>query len=164
MERRHRLRRLVWLLAAVLVLGIGGAWLRDSSVVAVKHVEIEGASGKDSEALRLALTTAAEDMTTLHVRKADLETAAEPYPMVASISVKRKFPHTLSIQIKSRVPVAQIVSGTTHQAVAADGVVLRGVKPGAVPVVRMNGLPSGSRVEGGRPLRAIQILAAAPAP
>jgi cell division protein FtsQ len=164
MQRRYRLRRLCWVFAVVLVLGIAGTWLRDSSVVAVKHVEITGASGQDSEALRLALTTAAQDMTTLHVRKGDLETAAEPYPAVASISVKRKFPHTLSIQVKSRVPVAQIVSGANHQSVAADGVILRGVKPGAVPVVRMNGLPSGSRVEGGRALRAIEILAAAPAP
>lgn len=164
MQRRYRLRRLCWLTAIVLVLGIGGAWLRDSSVVAVKHVEIQGASGRDSENLRYALTTAAHDMTTLHVRQADLNTAAEPYPTVASISVKRKFPNTLSIQIKSRDPVAQIVSGGTRQAVAADGVILRGVKPGAVPAVHVNGLPTGGRVQGGRALRAIQILAAAPPP
>src|SRR5262245_31794393 len=114
MQRRHRLRRLAWLSAIVLVVVIGGMWLRDSSVFAVKHVEIEGASGQGSEALRSALTTAAQDMTTLHVREGDLKTAADPYPTVASISVKRKFPHTLSIQIKSRVPVAQIVSGSTR--------------------------------------------------
>lgn len=164
MQRRYRLRRLCWVAAIVLVVGIGGAWLRDSSVLAVKHVEIKGATGQDSENLREALTTAAQEMTTLHVRESDLKTAAEPYPTVASISVKRRFPNTLSIEVKSREPVAQIVSGSAHQAVAADGVILRGVKPGAVPVVRMNGLPTGTRVEGGRALRAIQVLAAAPPP
>jgi cell division protein FtsQ len=164
MQRLYRFRRLCWLVVIVLVVGVGAAWLRDSSVVAVKHVEIDGASGQDSERLRSALTSAAHDMTTLHVREGELKTAAEPYPTVASISVKRKFPHTLSITVKSREPVAQIVAQGTRQAVAADGVILRGVKPGAVPVVRMDTLPSGTRVNGGRALRAIQILGAAPTP
>lgn len=164
MHRRHRLRRIYWLAVIVLVLGVGGAWLRDSSVVAVKHVEIEGASGQDSESLRAALTSAARDMTTLHVRESELKTAAEPYPTVASISVKRKFPDTLAIKVQSREPVAQIVSQGTHQAVAGDGVILRGVKSGRVPVVRMDRLASGTRVTAGRALTAIQVLGAAPAP
>lgn len=164
MQRRHRLRRSCWLAVIVLALGVGGAWLRDSSVVAVKHVEIEGASGQDSERLRAALKSAAHDMTTLHVRESELKTAAEPYPTVASISVKRKFPNTLAIKVRSREPVAQIVSQGTHQAVAGDGVILRGVKSGRVPVVRMDRLASGTRVTAGRALKAIQVLGAAPAP
>lgn len=164
MQRRYRLRRICWLLAITLFLGVGGAWLRDSSVVAVKHVQIDGATGQDAAHLRTALTSAAHDMTTLHVREGELKTVAEPYPTVASISVSSKLPNTLKIKVKSREPVAAIVASGTRQAVAADGVILRGVKPGAVPVVRMNGLPTGGRVKGGRALRAIRILGAAPAP
>jgi cell division protein FtsQ len=164
MQRRYLLRRILWLVAIVLFLGVGGALLRDSSVVAVKHVQIEGATGQDAEHLRAALTSAARDMTTLHVREGELKTVAEPYPTVASISVSAKLPNTLRIKVKSRTPVAAIVAGGTRQAVAADGVILRGVKPGAVPIVHMDGLPTGGRVKGGRALRAIRILGAAPEP
>lgn len=164
MDRRYRLRRLCWLTAIVLLLGIGGAWLRDSPVVAIKHVNIEGASGQDAEALRAALADAAHDMTTLHVRKDELETVAEPYPMVASIAVKRQFPNTLTITVESREPVAAIPIGGTRKAVAADGVILREVKYGVLPIVRVDELPAGDRVRSRDALRALAILAAAPKP
>lgn len=162
MQNRDRMYRLGWLVAIVLILVVGGIWLRDSPVFAIKHVNVEGATGQEAEHLRAALTDAAMDMTALHVRKDELETVAEPYPTVASISVSRKLPNTLTIKIKSREPVAAIVVGESRLAVAADGVLLRGVKTAGVPIVRLEGLPTGDRVTGGKGLDAIKILGAAP--
>lgn len=164
MQNRYRLYRLGWLIAIVLIVVVGGIWLRDSPVFAIKHVNVEGATGQDADRLRSALTDAAMDMTALHVRKDELETVAEPYPTVASISVSRKLPNTLTIKIQSREPVAAIVVGETRQAVAADGVLLRGVKTGSVPIVRLEGLPTGDRITGGKALAAIRVLGAVPKP
>ena len=52
--------------AAVLLAG-GWMWLRDSSLVRVRNVQVTGVHGAGSGAVRSALTAAAQDMTTLNV-------------------------------------------------------------------------------------------------
>lgn len=163
-RRRYRIRRLAWVAALGLIAIVFTAWFRDSSVVAVKHVKIEGISGREAERVRIALESAARDMTTLHVRTDDLRTAVEPYPSVASIDVKRGFPNTLTIVVHSREPVAAIAVGSTRIAVSADGVLLRGSTAHGVPLVPLRMPPTGSRVTGSKESQALAVLGAAPKP
>src|SRR5215470_12473122 len=67
-------------------------WLRDSSLVAVRQVDVTGLSGSQAPRVRAALQEAARDMTTLHVRTKQLQTALAPYPAVQSIEAHADFP------------------------------------------------------------------------
>lgn len=163
-RRRYRIRRLAWVAALALIAIVFAAWFRDSGLVAVKHVRIEGIGGREADRVRFALEGAARDMTTLHVRTGDLRTAVEPYPSVASIDVKRGFPNTLTIVVHSREPVAAIAVGSTRVAVSADGVLLRGSSPRGVPLVPLRMPPTGTRVSGAKELQALAVLGAAPKP
>src|SRR4051812_35196824 len=74
--------------AFLCVLGVLGAlwlWLRDSPLVAVEDVTVTGLSGPDAGRVREALSDAARDMTTLHVREGELRTAVDPYPGVLDV-------------------------------------------------------------------------------
>jgi cell division protein FtsQ len=158
------MRRIAWLTVLVTALAIAGFWLRDSSLVRVKNVEVTGITGPDARRVRATLTEAASDMTTLHVRTGQLRTVVEPYPAVGSIAVEADFPSTLKITVHQREPVAAIVFGGSRTAVAADGTILRGTRAGSVPIVPMQMSPVGNRVRGGRALSALRVLGAAPAP
>lgn len=163
-RRRYRFRRMAWIAALCLIAIVFAAWFRDCGLVAVKHVKIEGIGGREADRVRFALESAARDMTTLHVRADELRTAVEPYPSVASIDVKRGFPNTLTIVVRSREPVAAIAVGDTRVAVAADGVLLRGSSTRGVPLVPLRMPPTGSRVTGARESQALAVLGAAPKP
>ena len=58
---------LLALVAGALALTYFG-WFRDSSLVAVRDVEVEGVSSADRERIVAELTDAAQGMTTLHVQ------------------------------------------------------------------------------------------------
>ncbi|MEK6277657.1 MAG: hypothetical protein AABM29_06585 [Actinomycetota bacterium] len=156
-------RRLVGL--AVLALALAALymlWFRDSSLVAVKTVKLEGAAADGR--LARALTSAARDMTTLHVRPAELEKAAEPFPLVESISVSPGFPSTLTIHINRRDPAALIGEGSNAVPVSADGIVLRGVSAVdlELPRLPLAAPPKQDRLAG--PIRdQALVLGAAPA-
>ena len=95
---------------AVIALTAGGAvWLRDSSLVAVTDVEITGRHRLRRRAgQRQALTAAAQDMTTLHVREDVLRDAVARYTSVGDITIQTDFPHTLTIRVIERRPVAAL--------------------------------------------------------
>src|SRR3954466_3700002 len=96
-------------LAALLVLAGGGwLWLRDSSLVAVKEVEITGVTSSDGDRVRAALESAALGMTTLAVDAAALHHAAAPYASVGDLRVSADFPHRLHIEVVEREPVAAL--------------------------------------------------------
>ena len=87
--------------AAVLALLAGGwLWLRDSSLVAVRQVSVSGLTGSDAPRVRAALQDAALDMTTLHVRASQLNTAVEPFPAVQAVEAHADFPHRLRIVVR----------------------------------------------------------------
>lgn len=162
-RRGIRLRRGAWIAAVLLLVVSFGAWLRDSSLVAVKHVEVQGITGRDRAAVERALTTAGLDMTTLHVRENVLRTAVEPFPAVAAIDVSRKLPNRLIVRVDQRRPVAVISAGGIRQAVAGDGVILRGAPTRGVPTIPASIAAAGDRVTGRRELQALRLLDAAPA-
>ena len=68
-------------------------WFRDSSLVAVRDVKVEGVSSADHDRIVAALTDSARGMTTLHVQTDRLESAVRQFPTVASVSADTSFPH-----------------------------------------------------------------------
>jgi cell division protein FtsQ len=158
-------RRLV--LAALVALLLGGLyhlWLRDSSLVAVSDVEVTGLTTKDGPRIQAMLESVAEDMTTLHVRTDELEEAVSTFPVVGSIHVEPDFPHGLRIEVTER-PAAGLVSvDGVPMPVAADGTILRGLRPPeGLPVLPMEKPAAESQVTDPRTLRALLVAGAAPA-
>ena len=137
--RRLSFPRRAWLPAAagvLLVLVAGLFWLRDSSLVAVEKVTITGASGPDAPRIESALRSVARDMTTMHVRKDELDQAVEEFPTVNELRVESDFPHHLRIEVIERSPVAVVGQGEDKVPVTAGGTELRGATaPDDLPVV-----------------------------
>ncbi|MGH2855781.1 MAG: cell division protein FtsQ/DivIB, partial [Solirubrobacteraceae bacterium] len=123
--RRRRLRNaLIAVLAALPLLGGGWLWLRDSSLVAVEHVQVGGVHGVDAAGIDAALSGAARRMTTLDVNVGALRAAVAPFRVVRGLSVSASFPHELRIRVVEQLPVAALTVAGVRTAVAADGVVL----------------------------------------
>jgi cell division protein FtsQ len=161
-----RLRRhLLLLTAGLLVLSSGYQfWLRDSSLVAVEKVTITGLSTSGSERVRLALTTAARSMTTLHVDHEALERAVAGYPVVRELEVTTDFPHGLQIHVVEHVPVATAVGAGGRVAVAGDGTILQGVTADKrLPTVEVEGAIGVERLRDATALASAAIAGAAPA-
>jgi cell division protein FtsQ len=151
--------------AAVLALLVAGwMWLRDSSLVAVDRVTVTGISGPDAPRVRAALITAAEDMTTLHVRAGDLRAAVKPFSVVRGVEAHADFPHALRIVVREHVPVAALAAGPTRLAVAGDGTLLRGAPTQDLPLINAQAPPGGDLLSDKGAEKALALLAAAPAP
>ena len=162
-----RVRVLVVL--AILLAVLAGAyrfWLRDSSLVAVTEVKVTGATGADAEPIAAALSEAAGEMTTLHVRQERLREVVAGFPSVTGVSAEADFPHGLAIAVQSREPALTVRDGARTAVVAADGTVLSPdekagselpeIDSGTVP-------PPGARLEG-EPLELALVAGAAPEP
>ncbi len=160
---RRRTRVILAAVVLVAVLVPLGMWLRNSSLVRVEHVTVTGIAGRQAVAIRGALTEAALDMSVLDVRDDALRIAAEPYPIVRSLRTTTDFPHGLTITVNAYEPVAALRSGADLTPVAADGTILRGTSTRGLPVVGVRSTPGAGRVRDARSLRAIGLLAAAPA-
>ncbi len=158
---RYALAGAVTVLAVVL-LGVGWMWLRDSSFVAVQDVTITGAQGSQADEVRSALTRAARDMTTMHVREDELRAAVRQYPTVASVSAEADMPHRLRIVVRSRIPVAALDTGTRRIPVAGDGTVLTGSRTDDLPQVRVRTSVGGHRVRGEKASALVALMATAP--
>ncbi len=157
------LRILVAAAAIACVLAAGFMWLRDSSLVRVREVFVSGVSSSQEAHVRQALQTAALDMTTLHVREDALRRAVQAYASVADLRVDAEFPHKLSIEVVERTPAALAIAGGERVPVTAGGVLLRGVRPDAgLPVVRLDRVPTGTRIAERDALAAVAVVGAAP--
>jgi cell division protein FtsQ len=127
-------------LLSVLLLAGGWFWFRDSSLVAVEDVTINGLVSSERAAVRQA-----------------------PFASVAKVTAKADFPHALTITVLEHAPVAALQSGSAKLPVSGSGLVLRGVRaPKRLPVVAVPRMPSGTHVADRRPLLALHALAAAP--
>jgi cell division protein FtsQ len=140
-------------------------WLRDSSLVTVRDVKVEGVDGADSKRIAAALTDAAQSMTTLHVREDSLEDAVRQFPTVASVSADPSFPHGMTVHVTQRPPVLIASDGDREVAVAGDGSLLPGVgvKGDDLPGLRVEQLPVAGRLSGD-PLSEARAVGAAPGP
>jgi cell division protein FtsQ len=162
---RRGLRYGFALVAVLALVGGGWVWLRESSLVGVREVEVTGVTASEGDEVKAALESAAREMTTLHVREEVLRHAIARYSSVADLRVRTDFPHGMSIEVIEREPVAALSGGGARRvAVTGSGVLLRGVTPGRdLPSVLLDGAPAGPRVTDRRVLRALAVAGAAPA-
>lgn len=149
-------------LVVAVVLAGGWLWLRDSSLVEVRDVSVTGLASSEQAHIRQALSTAAADMTTLHVREEALRAAVRPYPSVASLRVQTDFPHAITIAVNERRPVATLDAGGEKVPASGDGLLLRGVRVSNLPVMHVRLTPAGARVTDRKTLAALGVVGAAP--
>jgi len=159
---RPPLRATVAFLCVLGVLGAMWLWLRDSPLVAVRSVTVTGVSGPDAGRVRDALSDAARDMTTLHVKTGELRTAVDPYPTVLDLSTHTDFPHGLRIAVHERNPIGAVVAGTQRVPVAADGTLMRTTPTADLPEISAKALPGGSHASDPDVRHAVAVLSAAP--
>jgi cell division protein FtsQ len=166
--RANRLALRVVLCATIALPLVGGSWvwLRNSSLVAVRHVHISGVQGIDGVQIRTALDDAATRMTTLHFNAAALRSAVAQFTIVGGLRVTTSFPHTMHISVVERPPVAALQSAGQRTAVAADGTVLgSALLLSSLPTINGSVEPApGVRLREPGALAAVAVLGAAPAP
>lgn len=160
--RRPRRRTLILLALAVVLLGGGWLWLRDSSLVAVERVDIRGLSGPGAAAAATALRDAARSMTTLDVDEARLRRVASAFPAVRGIRVSAHPPNRLVIVASPQVPVAALLAGGRPLAVAADGTLLPQAPTAGLAQVGLRSEPAGGRLQASAARMVVAALAAAP--
>lgn len=162
-RRRLRLGLIALALGAPLLSG-GWMWLRDSSLVAVRHVSVTGAHGPEARAIERALRLAARRMSTLDVDRGALLAAVAPFHLVRAIEVSTSLPHGMRIAVSERPPVAALLVGEAQTAVASDGMALGPrLLSGRLPAV--SGAyepPAGRRLHDWRLLGALALLGAEP--
>jgi cell division protein FtsQ len=161
---RLALRTVLIAIVAVPLLGGGWLWLRDSSLVSVRHVHITGVHGGDAIEIRQALANAAGRMTTMDFNLGALRSAVSSYAIVGAVHATTSFPHGVSISVTERPPVAALLTAGQRTAVAADGTALGpGLLSSSLPTV--TGAvepPAGARVREPAALAAVAVLGAAP--
>ncbi len=170
-RRRRRLalprfsaRRLALLAGAIVALGCGWLWFRDSSFVAIRRVSVTGLNGPDVGPIRSAIVAAAMRMTTLDVNMTQLQNAVSAYPEVHSMAVSTSFPHAAAIRVDEHVPVATVQVGAQNIVVDSDGVLI-GRSPiaiGPLPTIPLRSAPFGDRLTTAGSRAAVMTLAAAP--
>ena len=135
-------------------------WFRDSSLVAVDEVTVEGVTANEQE-ITAALEQVGLDQSTLHVDDDELAEAVAGFPTVASIRADATIPDKLKIIVTERPPVAVAKVEGQAVAVSGDGYVLPGISPdGELPRIESSGAPDGRLEEQGAAQAA--ILGAAP--
>ena len=158
-------RRALWcaVVSGALALAYFG-WFRNSSLVAIRDVEVEGVSGADRERIVAELTDAAKGMTTLHVQTDSLRDAVRQFPSVASVSADASLPHGLKIEVVERRPTLIARANGRQTPVAADGSLLPGARVGdqELPELSVDELPTSGRLSGDALSKAVAIGAAPP--
>jgi cell division protein FtsQ len=162
----NRLALRTTICAVVLLPSLGGGWLwlRDSSLVSVRHVHITGVHGQGALEIRQALDGAARRMTTMDFDVGAVRSAVSSFAIVGSLHVATSFPHSVSIAVSERPPVAALVSAGQRTAVAADGTVLGpALLSSSLPTVTGSVQPpAGARLRESSALAAVAVLGAAP--
>ena len=159
-------RRILMALGAALVLwALYFFWFRDSGFVKVEHVKITGATSSDARRVEAALTAAAHDMTTLHVRRDALMSAVAGFTSVKGVAAQAHFPHGLTITVIEERPVALLEADGERLLLAADGSVLRSMRsPVALPAIRSRAGAPSSKLSDRTALAELAVAAAAPRP
>jgi cell division protein FtsQ len=142
-SRRWATLRGVALLLALVGLVAGAGWLVFvSSVLAVERVEVQGVRTVPAErigraaAVPLGVPLARVDVDRVRER-------VEQVPVVAHAEIARSWPHTISLEIIERAPVAAVRSGGRHRLIDASGVMYRTVAapPRRLPVLTVGDDP-----------------------
>lgn len=149
------LRRLAMLLVLVgLVAGAG--WLVFvSSVLAVERVQVSGVRTVSADRITgAAVVPVGEPLASVDVD--EIRRRVEDVPVVARADISRSWPHTVSIEVTERTPVAAVRGGGAgYRLIDADGVMYRTVSdPRDLPVMSAGEHPRAA-VEGAAVLAAL---------
>jgi cell division protein FtsQ len=158
-----RVRIIVLATVAALTAWSGYLWLRSSSLVRVDDVTIKGVHGRYSRDIKRTLESVGRRMTTMHMRESDLEKSVALFPVVHSVSVSTGFPNHLKITVREYVPVARVTTAAGRRvAVASDGTLLPRLGQKKLPTVTVKEIPSSGRLQPGRALQLVGVLAGTP--
>lgn len=158
--RVWRRRAIVFGALALILAAVYMFWFRDSSLVAVDEVSVEGVTANEAE-ITAALEEVGLRQSTLHVDDDELAEAVARFPTVASIRADATIPNKLTIIVRERPPVAVAKIEGQRVAVSGDGLVLPGIEPAEeLPALEAEGAPDGRLDEEGAAQAA--ILGAAP--
>jgi cell division protein FtsQ len=126
-ERRHTLPSTRSLLVGLALLtAAAGVYLfaRESSVFAIRSIQVEGASPPLARRVRAALLpVVGASLVSLDRGAAARRVLA--LPEIASVSVDRAFPHTLRVTVRAERPVAVLRQADRAWLASAQGRVLR---------------------------------------
>lgn len=128
-ERRSFRLRLLGFTGLILVLLLAGVyhfWLRDSSFVSIKNLEVVGVSTKTEEGRQIdqAVRTAMGVMTTLNLKPEVLEEELARFPRVAGSKIETSLPDSAKVTVEIRRDGSIFGKGSDALLIATDGTVL----------------------------------------
>jgi cell division septal protein FtsQ len=121
---------------------------RETSMFAVRTIEIEGASPAVAAQVRAALR-AFEGRSLVSVDSARVEQRVDGLPVIRGSMVDRAFPHTLRIRVRPEVPVAVLRRGGEAWLVSARGRVIGASRLGTHRALPRIWLPLRTEIEVG---------------
>lgn len=140
-------------------------WLRDSPLVEIRNLTIEGVSSHTEEGGQItdAIDLAASEMTTLHLKPEVLDEELSRFPRVQSATIDGSFPGSATVTVALRSDGSVFDTGADELLIATDGTVLgtAGAGTETLPRIEAGDPPAGSMVEG-RTLTQALVLGAVP--
>jgi cell division protein FtsQ len=125
--------RSIALALGLLALGVGAyAFARETSVLAVRTIDVRGATPAVAVRIRSALEPWV-GKSLVSLSGADVERRLESLPFVARAHADRDFPHTLRIVVRPERPIAVVRRGPESWLVSVRGRVMSHLRPGAHP-------------------------------
>lgn len=154
-RRRWMRARGPWVagIAIVVVVGIVAIWLLlFSSVFAVKHVTVTGtAACTDAELASIQRTTdAAIGSHLINANLGKIRSQIDALSCVASVTVGRSWPQTLTVDVTTRTAVAVVQTPTGLRSIDANGVIFGrriGQRQG-LPLITLSGQVDSSALRG----------------
>jgi cell division protein FtsQ len=159
-ERRFPWKAVAIGCAAAVALGAVGIGLVHSPLVETHDVSVSGVSQLSAQRV-LKIAGLGGTVNVFFLDTGAIEHRLESDPWIASATVERRLPRTVTVSIRERVPVAVVGNGSGFDAIAADGTVLRsGPSQRGLPLVQAASTAdraSGAAVVGAMPasLRAL---------
>ena len=122
-------RRFPWKAASIVSVALAslggiGDGLVHSPVVETRDVTVSGVSQLTPQRV-LKIGGLTGTVNVFFLDPDAVEHRLESDPWIASATVQRRLPHTVTVSIRERVPIAAVGNGSGFDAVAADGTVLR---------------------------------------